>query len=204
MRTLRDFSESDAAGALSRLPFTREEAAAIQSVAPRGSLKLTDFKASRAMALDPQVSNYRIIHLATHALLNTQRPELSGVVFSTVDEQGRPQDGFVRLNEIYNLNLPADLVVLSACQTALGREVNGEGLIGLTRGFMYAGSRRVMASLWNVNDSATADMMKVFYREVFTKHQSPAAALRQSQLEMLKQKQPPYYWAAFELQGEYK
>jgi len=145
--TLRDFSSAENQGPLSRLPFTREEADAILSVAPRGSaMTATDFKASRATAMDPQLSQYRIVHFATHALLNAQRPELSGVVFSLVDQNGEPQDGLVRLNEIYNLNLTAELVVLSACQTALGKDISGEGLIGLTRGFMYAGAPRVTAS----------------------------------------------------------
>jgi CHAT domain-containing protein len=206
-RTLRGFTDDETGNPLSRLPFTRDEAKAILSVASPGStMTATDFKASRLTAIDPQLSQYRIVHFATHALLNAQRPELSGVVFSLVDEKGLPQDGFVRLNEIYNLNLPADLVVLSACQTALGKDVNGEGLVGLTRGFMYSGAPRVMASLWNINDSVTADMMKRFYREMLTKGASPAAALRESQLQMLRQKQraTPYYWSAFVLQGEYR
>src|SRR6185295_13830918 len=99
-----------------------------------------------------------------------------------VDEQGRPQDGFLRLNEIYNLKLGADLVVLSACQTALGKEIRGEGLVGLTRGFMYAGAPRVVASLWNVNDRATAELMRRFYRAMLSEGMRPAAALRAAQL----------------------
>src|SRR5205814_10361889 len=123
----------------------------------------TDFKANRATATNTDLSQYRIVHLATHGLLNSQHPELSGVVLSLVDEQGRPQDGFLRLHEIYNLKLSADLVVLSACQTALGKDVRGEGLVGLTRGFMYAGAARVVACLWKVDDRATAEFMNGFY-----------------------------------------
>ena len=127
----------------------------------------------------------RIVHFATHGLLNGQHPELSGLVLSLVDESGRPQNGFLRLQEIYSLRLSADLVVLTACQTALGREVKGEGLVGLTRGFMYAGAQRVVASLWQVDDLATATLMKAFYRGMLRDGLSPRPrfARRSSKLE---------------------
>src|SRR5262249_45748923 len=152
------------------------------------------------------LSQYRIVHFATHGLLNSERPELSGLVFSMVDEAGHQQDGFLRLHEIYNLRLPAELVVLSACQTALGKDIRGEGLVGLTRGFMYAGAPRVVASLWQVDDLATAELMGKFYRGMLKEGLRPAAALRAAQVEMLKQKrwQSPYFWAAFVLQGEWQ
>jgi CHAT domain-containing protein len=138
--------------------------------------------------------------------LNGTHPQLSGIVLSLVDESGRRQDGYLRLHEIFNLDLPAELVVLSACQTGLGKELKGEGLIGLTRGFMYAGSPRVIASLWKVDDAATVDLMATFYRGMLKEGLAPAAALRRAQIEMLaqKQRQSPYYWAAFVLQGEWK
>src|SRR5207302_2861076 len=130
-----------------------------------------------------ELAQYRIIHFATHGLLNSKHPELSGIVLSLVDEKGEPQDGFLRLNQIYNLKLPADLVVLSACQTALGKEIKGEGLIGLTRGFMYAGARRVVASQWVVDDQATSELMRVFYQGMLgEKKMEPAAALREAQI----------------------
>jgi CHAT domain-containing protein len=112
----------------------------------------------------------------------------------------------MRLHEIYHLRLNADLVVLSACQTGLGKEMRGEGLIGLTRGFLYAGAPRVMASLWQVDDAATAALMKSFYRGVLVQKLTPAAALRAAQIEMLKRKgwAAPYYWGAFVLQGEWR
>ena len=194
-------------GSLSRLPFTRDEAEAIMAVAPAGqSTKAIDFKASRATAMSAELGHYRIVHLATHGLLNTEHPELSGIVLSLVDEEGKPQDGFLRLHELYNLNLPAELVVLSACQTGLGKEIKGEGLVGLTRGFMYAGAKSVLASLWNVNDSVTAEFMKRFYQGLLVKELPPAAALRAAQVEMWKRKpsRSPYYWAPFVLQGEWK
>jgi CHAT domain-containing protein len=152
------------------------------------------------------VSRSRIVHLATHGLLDTERPDLSGIVLSLFDEQGRPQEGFLRLHEVYNLDWSADLVVLSACQTALGREIRGEGLVGLTRGFMYGGAERVMASLWSVNDIVTAQFMKRFYQGLFGKGLSPAAALRLAQVETWRRpsSQSAYYWAAFVLQGEWR
>jgi CHAT domain-containing protein len=193
--------------ALPRLRYTREEADAIYAVTPAAKgLEATDFRANRATATSPDLANYRIIHFATHGLLNSQHPELSGLVFSLVDKNGNAQDGFLTLQDIYNLNLPADLVVLSACETGLGKEISGEGLIGLTRGFMYAGASRVVASLWNVSDVATARLMAEFYRAMEKDGLPPAAAMRAAQIKMLQQKRwaSPYYWAAFQIQGEWK
>jgi CHAT domain-containing protein/Flp pilus assembly protein TadD len=189
-----------------RLPFSRNEAEGITTLTSDGqSKKSLDFEASRLTATSADLSNYRVIHFATHGLLNSQHPELSGIVLSLVDENGKPQDGFLRLNEIYNLKLGADLVVLSACRTALGKEIKGEGLIGVTRGFMYAGAPRVVASLWAVDDEMTAEWMKRFYREMLIREAQPAAALRAAQVSIWKEKRlPPYFWAAFVLQGEWK
>jgi tetratricopeptide (TPR) repeat protein len=194
-------------GAISRLPFSRAEAEAILSVAPKGSsLRALDFDASRATATSAEMSQYRIVHFATHGLLNRTHPELSGVLLSLVDRQGKPQDGFLQLHDVYNLDLPAELVVLSACQTGLGKAVWGEGLVGLTRGFMYAGARRVVASLWDVRDLATAELMKRFYGAMLgEKRMSPAEALRAAQVEMWKQKRwrSPYYWGGIAMYGEW-
>jgi CHAT domain-containing protein/Tfp pilus assembly protein PilF len=206
-RAVNDLRGSGTRGVLSRLPFTRQEAEAITSMAPRNeTLKALDFKASREAASSSEIASYRVVHFATHGLLDDQHPELSGLVLSLVDEAGRPQDGFLRLNEIYNLRLNADLVVLSACQTGLGKDVRGEGLVGLARGFMYAGAQSVAASLWKVDDVATRDFMKTFYYQMLKSRLRPAAALRAAQLEMLNTTQwrAPYYWAAFVLQGEWK
>ncbi|MDQ3254579.1 MAG: CHAT domain-containing protein, partial [Acidobacteriota bacterium] len=206
-RSISSVRGSGDRASLRRLLFSRDEAEAILTVTSQpSSLKALDFRANRALAMSDELSQYRVIHFATHGLLDSHHPELSGLVLSLVDEAGRPQDGFLRLHEIYNLRLNADLVVLSACQTGLGKEVRGEGLIGLTRGFMYAGSPRVMASLWQVDDAATAELMKRFYRGMMRERLTPAAALRTAQLEMLKKKhwQSPYYWGAFVLQGEWR
>ncbi len=144
------------------------------------------------------------IHFATYGLFDREHPELSGLVLSLVDEKGKPIDGFLRSQDIFNLNLPAELVVLSGGKTGLGKNVGGEGLIGLTRGFMYAGAKRVVVSLWNANDSSTAELMKTFYTNMLKKGMTPVAALRAAQLEMWKQHQSPYHWAAFVAQGEWQ
>jgi len=190
-----------------RLPFTRQEANKLMALTPKGSsFSAIDFQASRTAVLDPALSQYRYLHFATHGLLDSERPGLSALVFSMVDAEGKPQNGFLRANDIYNLKLPAELVVLSACQTGLGKDIKGEGLVGLTRGFMYAGAARVVVSLWNVNDKATADLMAKFYEKMLKQGQRPAAALHAAQVEMWKTKlwQSPYYWAAFTMQGEWR
>ena len=190
-----------------RLPFARQEAEAIAKLLPPNQqLKALDFTASRQAALTGQLDQYRHLHFATHGLLNSQHPELSGIVLSLVDEAGQPQDGFLRLSDLYNLKLNAELVVLSACQTALGKDVRGEGLVGLTRGFMFAGAARVVASLWNVNDAATAELMQHFYRAMLVEKLPPTAALRAAQLALARNPRwaAPYYWAGFVLQGEWK
>ena len=207
-RALNSVRGDEGRSSLRRLLFSRDEAEAILSALPpqQGSLKALDFRANRNTAMSDELGQYRIIHFSTHGLLDSRHPELSGLVLSLFDEKGHPEEGFLRLNEIYNLHLNADLVVLSACQTGLGKEVRGEGLMGLVRGFMYAGSPRVVASLWQVDDAATAELMKRFYRGMFQEKLPPSAALRAAQIEMLKRKhwQSPYYWAAFVLQGEWR
>ncbi|MDZ7958807.1 MAG: tetratricopeptide repeat protein [Aulosira sp. DedQUE10] len=193
--------------AFERLPFTRQEADTILSLVPAKERKQAfDFAANRAVATDAQLSQYRMIHFATHGILNSQHPELSGVVLSLFDETGKPQNGFLRLHDIFNLKLPAELVVLSACETGLGEEVKGEGLIGLTRGFMYAGSPRVLVSLWSVDDEATSELMKKFYSKMLQQGLKPAAALRSAQIEMWRNPNynAPYFWAPFTLQGEWR
>ncbi|MCZ0900365.1 CHAT domain-containing protein, partial [Microcoleus sp. HI-ES] len=192
---------------LSRLKFTRQEAQIIQALVPaNSSTESLDFAASRAAATSQNLSQYKIIHFATHGLANSTNPELSGIILSLVDEKGNPLNGFLRLTDIFNLKLAADLVVLSACQTGLGQNIQGEGMVGLTRGFMYAGAQRVVVSLWNVDDEGTATLMSSFYQGMLQKGLTPAAALRAAQLEMLKQEEwrSPYYWAAFTLQGEWR
>jgi CHAT domain-containing protein len=190
-----------------RLAESRREADRIAALTPAAqTLKAVDFDASLQTVREAGLEPYRIVHFATHGLLNSQRPELSGLVLSLVDRKGEPQSGFLRLHDVYNLRLAADLVVLSACQTALGKNVHGEGLLGLTRGFMYAGAPRVVASLWKVDDRATAELMTRFYRNLIGKGQPAASALRAAQLSMLAEPRwnAPQHWAGFVLQGEWR
>ncbi len=192
---------------LSRLPFSRQEATSITSLlAKENYQQFLDFDADYDLLTKGKLSSNKILHFATHSIINNEYPELSGIVLSLVDREGKPKNGFLQLQEIYNLKFSADLVVLSACQTALGKEIKGEGLVGLTRGFMYAGARQVIASLWKVDDRATAELMKYFYQNLFKNNQSPSIALREAQLQMMKQPRwkSPYYWAAFVLQGDFK
>lgn len=190
-----------------RLFRTRWEAEQVAALSPPGSATLLlDFDATPDAVSSEAVMGSRIIHLATHAILDYAHPQLSGVALSMFDRQGRARDGFLRLNEISNLRLSADLVVLSACRAADGRDYGGEGLVGLARGFMLAGVPRVVGSLWDSNDKATAELMVRFYRRMVKDSMSPAAALRATQLEMWRDKRwrHPYFWAGFTLQGEWR
>lgn len=189
------------------LPSSKTEAEGIRNFAPKtGVIAKLDFDANRATAMSKELSNYRIVHFATHGVVDYQHPELSGIVLSMVDKRGKDLDGYLRLHDIYNLNLPAELVVLSACQTGLGKQIKGEGLIALTRGFMYAGAPRVVASLWQVDDKATAELMTEFYKQMFAFGLRPAAALREAQITLSRRpsRRPPYFWAGFVLQGEWR
>ncbi|MGD1807801.1 tetratricopeptide repeat protein [Dapis sp. BLCC M126] len=188
-----------------RLPATRTEAEAIMALVPESErTQAFDFQANREIVTSQELSKYQIVHFATHGFANGKQPELSGVVMSLVDKNGNWQNGFLRLNDIFNLNLPAELVVLSACQTAKGKDIQGEGLVGLTRGFMYAGAKRIVGSLWRVDDSGTAELMSQFYQRMLKQGLSPVEALRTTQLEMLEEGISPYYWGAFTLQGEWQ
>jgi spore cortex formation protein SpoVR/YcgB (stage V sporulation) len=191
---------------LARLPFTRKEADTIVSLVPQASRKEElDFAANLSNATSADLGQYRIIHFATHGFLNSRHPELSGIVLSLVDEKGQDQNGFLRAHEIYGLTLPAELVVLSGCRTGLGKNIRGEGVIGLTRAFMHAGAARVLVSLWDVSDEATAELITRFYRNLLGgEKRSPAAALRAAQTSMAQDKRwsAPYFWAGFTLQGE--
>jgi CHAT domain-containing protein len=190
-----------------RLPGTRQEAEQIVAMVPsvEGRLAL-DFDASRDTATSAELGQYRYVHLSTHGLLNSVHPELSGLVFSLVNERGEPQDGFLRAHEIFNLKFSPEVVVLSACQTGMGTNIRGEGLVSLTRGFMYAGAPRVIVSLWGVSDLGTTELMVRFYNGMLKEGMRPAAALRAAQVSLMNDKRwaSPYYWAPFTLQGEWK
>jgi CHAT domain-containing protein/tetratricopeptide (TPR) repeat protein len=204
-RATRAFGFKD--GRLPRLPFTRREAQAIAALAPTSSKVDVDFAANLDAALSPDLASYRYVHFATHGLLNDARPELSGLVLSLVDREGRARRGLLTAPDVSNLRLGAELVVLSSCRSAAGREVRGEGLLGLTRAFMHAGAPRVVASLWPVDDLASAQLMTGMYEGMLGPQKlAPAAALRHAQLGLLRHRRwrAPYYWAAFQIQGEWR
>jgi len=202
-RIFRDFKFGDT---LPRLLASRQEARYIAKSSGDGITLKTDFDANIENIEGADLSKYRILHFATHGLLNSSNPELSGLVFSLFDKDGESRKGFLGLNDVYNLNLSSDMVVLSACQTALGKDVRGEGLIGLSRGFLYAGSKRIVASLWKVDDFATAEFMRRFYRNLLEKGLPASRALREAKMEMKKiyRYRSPFYWSAFTLLGDWK
>lgn len=206
-RALRDFQLRSGRAGAARLTHTSEEADAILASIPRGmAMSVRGFEASRETALNPELGQYRILHFATHGFVNSEHPELSGIMLSMVRRNGEPADGFLQLHDIYNMRLSADLVVLSACDTGRGKDIKGEGLNGLMRGFMYAGSKSVVASLWKVDDRATAELMGYFYEAMLREGMPVAAALREAKQKMRRQERwsAPYFWAGFVLQGEYR
>jgi CHAT domain-containing protein/predicted negative regulator of RcsB-dependent stress response len=190
-----------------RLEGTDTEARAILALVPKAEDKLAafGFEANYTWITNPQLKQYRHLILATHGIFEPNNPALSGLLLSQFDSQGNPVErGYLRLGDLFNLDLGAELVVLSACQTGLGENLRGEGIVGLTRGLMYAGAPRVVTSLWNVNDKGTAELMQQFYQAILNKGQPPAAALNAAQRAMWQQGKNPYLWAAFTLQGEWR
>ncbi len=208
MRAIKAFGEPNDELTFPRLTSTGWEAEQIAKMSPAGQVfKALSFDANLQTATSGKLSDYRIVHFASHGFIHATHPDLSGVVLSLIDRNGKDQDGFLRLHEIYNLKLSADLVSLSACRTGIGKEVKGEGLMSLTRGFMYAGAPRVLVSAWEVQDRSSAMLMVKFYRRLLgPKRLSASAALRDAQLEMWRDKKftAPYFWAGFTLHGEWK
>ena len=191
-----------------RLISSRWEGEKILSLVPPGEGKLVvDFAANRTFASNGEIGSYRFVHFATHALIDFDHPALSGIVLSMVDQSGRPQNGFLGMEDIFKLKMPVDLVVLSGCRTALGKDYAGEGLVGLTRAFMYAGASRVAVSLWQVEDRSTSELMVRFYKYMLGPEKlSPPAALRAAQLDLRRDVRwrSPYFWAPFIIQGEWR
>ena len=193
-------------GTLEPLPYTRQEASSILSMVKGKPFSALGFDATRELFSGGRLRDYHIVHVATHSLMNSREPDFSGIVFSLVDPQGRPRDGFLRLRDIYNLDIGARLVVLSACQTGVGKEIRGEGLQGITRGFMSAGVPQLVVSLWKVDDRSTAELMKRFYHQLLEEGNPPMAALRKAQLSMLRDPfwRQPRHWAGFIFQGDFQ
>jgi CHAT domain-containing protein len=202
LRSADDFGRNG----FERLRMSQVEAEQIGKLAPPGqTTTLTGFRATPAAFRRADVDRYSVIHVAAHTLLDNLHPELSGLVLSLVDREGKPQDGFLRLFDVYQMRLRADLVVLSACETSIGREMRGEGMLGLSRGFLAAGSRRVLSSLWKVDDRATAEFMRQFYTALLGRRLAPAEAVAAAQKAMREDPawRSPYYWAPFVLQGDF-
>lgn len=188
---------------LARLPESGREAAAIAKLYPEDSvaLYLREAATEANVKKNLYLAGARYVHFATHGLLNDPHPQLAGLALTRDSRSG--EDGYLRVLEIFNLKLSSDLVVLSACQTGLGREVRSEGIVGLTRAFLYAGSRSLLVSLWNVADGSTPDLMESFYRHLGDSG-ARAEALRKSKLDMIDSGpfSHPYYWAPFVLSGD--
>ncbi|HYY56821.1 MAG TPA: CHAT domain-containing protein, partial [Pyrinomonadaceae bacterium] len=193
---------------LARLTGTRTEAEEIAKLtrASGGQADIwLDLQASEANVQTKDLKNYRVVHVATHGLLNAERPQFTGLVLSLVGN--KTGDGFLRTDEIFNLKLGAPLVMLSACETGLGREKRGEGVIGLTRAFMYAGAPTVGVTMWSVADRSTAELMTDLYKRMLTgQGMSAVAAKRAAQQGMIagKKYSAPFYWAPFVLVGEWR
>jgi CHAT domain-containing protein len=193
-------------GGLARLTHSSEEADAIAKAAPDGTTLLaTGFDATRERVMNARLGEYQIVHFATHGYLDYEHPESSGIFLTMVDKNGADKNGMMSLHDIYNMDLSAQLTVLSACQSALGKDIKGEGLVSLSHSFISAGSQSVIASLWKVDDRATSVLMADMYQSMLQKGMSPAAALRAAKLHVMQDKRwsAPYFWAGFVVQGEY-
>lgn len=188
---------------LQRLRGSRREVEKIEQLGTGRVDTLTGTEATVARLQGRDLSVYTHLHFATHAVVNPSDPSASGVILSLYDAQGNTQVGLLNSRLVSQLKLDADLVVLSGCETALGRNVKGEGLMGLSRAFYQAGARGVIASLWQVSDRATADLMSAFYQHQIKNQQPAYAALRQASLELMAKSRfkHPFYWAAFAYRG---
>ena len=156
--------------------------------------------ASESRVKNSPLNEYRIIHFASHGLIDEERPQFSALVLSPGDSR---EDGFLTMREVFDLKLNADLVVLSACKSGLGKRVRGEGLAGLSMAFFSAGTSNMVVSLWNVYDASTADFMAAFYKNLRKSNATRASALREPRLQMIRGGKfgHPYYWAPFILIG---
>ena len=190
---------------LPRLPYTAREAASISALVP-GTKVASGFQASREAVLNAELNQYQMVHFATHSLLNPVYPEFSGLVLSLLDANGQNDQGFLKAHELAGMNLNVELVTLSACHTGVGPEIRGQGAWSLSHALLEAGAKRVVVSLWPVNDRATAVFMEHFYRNIWEQKQSPAEALAQAQRQMRQDERwsHAYYWSGFVIQGAWK
>ena len=189
-----------------RLPYVDDEVRSVLRKAGNGRvLAATGFDAVREVVLKGFLGSFPLLHLIGHGRTDPRHPELSGLLLSSYTRQGRPRPGWLTAREVREIELSADVVVLSACQTGLGKEVRGEGLVGLSHSVLAAGASSVVASLWNVDDQATAALMDRFYGEMLDHGRPPAEALRLAQLSLRNERRwnSPYYWGGFVLQGDW-
>ncbi|MGB0564596.1 MAG: CHAT domain-containing protein, partial [Spirulinaceae cyanobacterium] len=202
----RDIASRFGCTDFARLHHTATEANQILDLVPDAEeFSALGFAANHDAATDANLSQYQILHLATHGCIQDDA-RLSGLALSFYEQNGNEaKNNRLTLQDIYNLELNAELVVLSACQTGIGDDIAGEGVVGLTSGFFYAGAKRVVVSLWNVNDQATSDLMSDYYRRMLEEGKDPNQALRQAQLNLWNSDEfaAPFYWAAFTVQGEF-
>lgn len=207
MKTVAEsfWSEATPVGHLRRLSYAAQEVTEIEAAAGASHVNpVVGFAASADRVRSLDWSRFDVVHFATHAFLNPVQPDLSNILLSRVDASGRPQAGALWFSDIASMHMPVDLVVLSACQTANGDRLPGEGLVGLSYSFFIAGSRRVVGSLWDVDDAATAELMRRFYQALYQGAVSPAEALRSAQMAIAEVPRwsNPYYWAGFTLEGD--
>ncbi len=205
---LGTFRSGASLDSMPRLPASELEAKSISDVVGINQTTVrSGFAANRESVINSDITDYKILHFATHGLIDEKRPELSGILLSLFDKDGKPQDGgFIRLQDVYGLNLHADLVVLSACDTGIGKEVKGEGVMSLNNAFLQSGAKSVVSSLWKVDDNATKELMTEFYRGIAADGLTASAALRQAQIKMYNDPRfrSPFFWAAFTAQGDYQ
>ncbi|MDX1628090.1 MAG: CHAT domain-containing tetratricopeptide repeat protein, partial [Fulvivirga sp.] len=190
-------------GKITPIPSTKDEVEQIHQMHEEKNLFARYFlfeDAKEENLKSPELGEFKFIHLATHGFINDEHPELSGLVMSQNSES--EEDGILYVSEIYNLNWNANMVALSACETGLGKVVRGEGMLGLSRAFIYAGAANVLVSLWKVSDKSTSDLMIDFYNHVL-ENKPKAAALKEAKLKLISSKEfsNPYYWAPFILIG---
>lgn len=190
---------------LPRLTGSQVEAQEITEIAGRGDVsEFRGFAATPAAAMQMDWHDYSIADFAAHAIIDSVHPELSGIVLSTLNREGTPVNGVLSVKDIYQMPIPVSLVVLSGCGTASGKSIPGEGIVGLAHAFLSSGASGVVGTLWPINDQTTGEMIPIFYRALLDRHLTISAALRAMQLSMLEQHKPPYDWAGYIVEGDWR
>ena len=190
---------------LPRLNGSLTEAKAIAAIAGTDRVNLwLGFQATAAQVMQTHWSDFAIAHFAAHAIVDSEHSELSGIVLSTLDHERRREDGVLWLHDIYRTPMPVSLVVLSGCRTAGGESIPGEGISGLAQAFLSSGASAVLGTLWTINDQDAGEMVPEFYRTLLMEHLSIAGALRSAQLRMISLDRPPYDWAGYVAEGNWR